>query len=220
MARIKDKEKAITLRLKGLSYSQIKKEMGLSKSTLSGWLKDYPLSENQIKELRDFNPQRIEKCRNTKAQKVKDRHESVYSKVSEDIGVLSEREIFISGLFLYWGEGSKSEKTTTGLSNTDPAMLKFFIKWLTLVNVTKKALHVTLQLYTDMDIEKEIDFWSKELKLPRKLFKRPYIKASTLAGLTYKRGFGHGTCNIRVFNRDLAEYVHMAMKRFSVMDFQ
>lgn len=220
MARPKDKEQAIKLRLQGLSYSQIKTKMGLNKSTLSGWLREYPLSNEQIKQLRDFNPQRIEKCRNTKAQKVKGRHESVYSKVTSDIGVLSDREIFVSGFFLYWGEGSKSEKTTTGLSNTDPAMVRFFIKWIKLLNVDNKKLHVTLQLYTDMDIEKEIDFWSHELKLPKELFKKPYIKESTLAGLTYKRGFGHGTCNIRIFNRDLAEYVHMAMKRLSVMDFQ
>jgi hypothetical protein len=220
MARIKEKEKAIKLRLDGLSYSQIKEEMGLSKSTLSGWLKNYPLSDSQIKKLRDLNPRRIEKCRNTKAQKVRDRHNNVYNKASVDIGLLSEREIFIAGLFLYWGEGSKSERTTTGLSNTDPSMLRFFIKWLKIVNLENKALHVTLQLYTDMNIEKEINFWSKELNLPKNLFKKPYIKESTLAGLSYKRGFGHGTCNIRVFNRDLAEYVHMAMKRLSVMDFQ
>lgn len=219
MARPRDKEQAIKLRLQGLSYSQIKTEMGLHKSTLSGWLKDYPLSSEQIKKLRDFSPQRIEKCRNTKAKKVKDRHESVYSKVSSDIGMLSERELFIAGFFLYWGEGSKSEKTTTGLSNTDPAMVRFFIKWIKLLNVDNKKLHVTLQLYTDMNVEKEIDFWSKELKLSRELFKKPYVKESTLAGLTYKRGFGHGTCNIRIFDRDLAEYVHMAMKRLSVMDF-
>ncbi len=220
MARPQDKEQAIKLRLQGLSYSQIKAEMGLHKSTLSGWLREYPLSNEQIKMLRDFSPQRIEKCRNTKAKKVKDRHDSVYSKVISDIGMLSKRDIFIAGFFLYWGEGSKSEKATTGLSNTDPAMVRFFIKWIQLLNVDNKKLHVTLQLYTDMDIEKEIIFWSKELALSKELFRKPYVKKSTLAGLTYKRGFGHGTCNIRIFNRDLAEYVHMAMKRLSVMDFQ
>ncbi|MCX6703684.1 MAG: helix-turn-helix domain containing protein [Candidatus Zambryskibacteria bacterium] len=220
MARPKDREKALKLRFKGLSYSQIKSEMGLSKSTLSGWLKDYPLSDEQIKKLRDFSPQRIEKCRNTKAQKVKNRLEEVYNKITLDIGVLSEREIFIAGLFLYWGEGSKSERVTTGLSNTDPAMLRFFIKWVKILNVEDKKLHATLQLYTDMNVENEIKFWSKELGLAKNLFKKPYIKESTLAGLTYKRGFGHGTCNLRIFNRDLAEYVHMAMKRLSLMDFR
>lgn len=219
MARPKDREKAIKLRLQGLSYSQIKSEMGLNKSTLSGWLKNYPLSNEQIIKLRDLNPQRIEKCRNTKAKKVEDRLKNVYKKVSLDISELNKRDIFIAGMFLYWGEGSKSERFTTALSNTDPAVLRFFIKWLKLFNIDNEKLHITLQLYSDMNIKKEIKFWSEELKLPVHLFKKPYVKASTLAGLTYKRGFGHGTCNIRIFNRDLAEYVHMGMKRISIMDF-
>ena len=219
MARPKDKEKAIKLRLQGLSYSQIKSEMGLNKSTLSGWLRKYPLSDEQIKKLRDLNPQRIERCRNTKANKVKNRLENVYSKVSADISVFSNRDLFIAGLFLYWGEGSKSERSTTALSNTDPAMLRFFLKWLRLFNINDDKLHITLQLYSDMDINKEIKFWAEQLKLPKNLFKKPYIKTSTLSGLTYKRGFGHGTCNIRIFNRDLAEYVHMGMKKISTMDF-
>jgi len=220
MARPKDKEEAIDLRLQGLSYSQIRSKVKVSKSTLSLWLEKYPLSQEKIRELRDLNPQRIEKCRNTKAQKVKDRLESVYGKVVVDIGKLTERELLIAGLFLYWGEGSKSEKTTTGLSNTDPAMLRVFVRWIKLLNIHNKKLHITLQLYIDMNIDNEILYWSKQLGLPKSLFKKPYVKKSTLAGLTYKRGFGHGTCNIRIFNRDMAEYVHMAMKHLSVMNFQ
>ena len=212
MARIKDKEKAIKLRLEGFSYSQIKSEMNLSKSTLSNWLSNYPLSPEKIRELRDLNPRRIENCRNTKAKKVSERLDKVYTKAASDILVLNKRELFVAGLFLYWGEGSKSERTTTGLSNTDPAMLRFFLKWLYLMGVSQKKLNIVLQLYVDMDVNKEINFWSKELDLPRNLFKRCYIKGSTLSGLTYKRGFGHGTCNIRVYNRDLAEYVHASMK--------
>ncbi len=218
MAKIQEKEKAIKLRLKGLSYSQIKIMMGLSKSTLSNWLSKYPLSPEKINELRGSSPQRIEKCRNTKARKVQERLDAVYKKVSNDIGELTERELFIAGVYLYWGEGSKSEKTTTGLSNTDPGMLRFFLKWLRFQHVDIKKLCITLQLYVDMDIKKEIKYWSEQLGLPVAIFRKPYVKKSTLAGLTYKRGFGHGTCNIRLYNRDLAEYVHMAMKRIATMN--
>ncbi len=42
MARYEDKKKAISLRKKGYSYNKIKEELGVSKSTLSSWLKDYP----------------------------------------------------------------------------------------------------------------------------------------------------------------------------------
>jgi len=69
MARRLDKEKAIKLRLEGQSYSQIKAELGVSKSTLSGWLGDYPLSSERINELRAHSFKRIERYRNTMQRK-------------------------------------------------------------------------------------------------------------------------------------------------------
>jgi len=218
MARRKDKEKAIKLRLKGLSYSQIKDKMSLSKSTLSNWLSPYPLPEERIRELRDWNPRKIERCRNTKAENRQKRLEKVYGNVSKKIARLNNRDLFIAGIFLYWGEGSKSEKTTTGLSNTDPSMLIFFLKWLRSMKVDLKKVTVTLHLYSDMNCQKEINFWKKTLELPPICFKKSYIKKSKLSGLTYKNGFGHGTCNIRFYNRDLAEYVHMAMKYLATVN--
>jgi len=218
MARRKDKKKAIRLRLKGFSYSQIKDKMGLSKSTLSNWLSSYPLPEERIRELRDWNPRKIERCRNTKAENRQKRLEKVYGNVSKKIARLNNRDLFIAGIFLYWGEGSKSEKTTTGLSNTDPSMLIFFLKWLRSMKVDLKKVTVTLHLYSDMNCQKEINFWKKTLALPSSCFKKSYVKKSKLSGLTYKNGFGHGTCNIRFYNRDLAEYVHMAMKYLATVN--
>lgn len=52
MARRIDKNKAIKMRESGMSYSQIKAELGVSKSTLSLWLRDLPLSDERIRELR------------------------------------------------------------------------------------------------------------------------------------------------------------------------
>lgn len=213
MARIKDKSKAIELRKKGMSYSQIKAELGISKSTLSGWLNDMPLSKNRIKQLRDFNPMRIERCRNTKMKKRNGRLDSVYQKALIDIGKLSKRDLFLAGLFLYWGEGSKTSKYCTALTNTDPVMVKFFIKWITTCfDIKKSDLDILLHLYEDMNIESATKFWSKELGISLNQFKKPYIKESKLSGLSYKNGFGKGTCNVRISGRDLAEYVSQSLK--------
>lgn len=214
MARRKDKEKAIQLRLKGMSYSQIKQQLGLSKSTLSGWLSDYPLSPERIKELRDINPRRIENFRNTMRKKREERLSKVYERVKKDISKLNKREIFLCGLFLYWGEGYKTAVTTTAVANTDPAVLKFFIKWLKTIHAPFDKIKVKIHLYKDMDKDEIVRYWSKELKLPTKCFTQIYIKKSKLSGLNYKNGFGKGTCNVMIHNRDLNEYVIMAMKYF------
>ncbi|PCI28580.1 hypothetical protein COB55_03740 [Candidatus Wolfebacteria bacterium] len=211
MALRKEKEKALKLRKKGMSYSQIKDKLGISKSTLSYWLADYPLSEERIRELRDFNPRRIERCRNTKARKKEDRLRGVYKRVKSEIGKLSKREIMLSGLFLYWGEGFKTNYTTTGIANTDPAMIRFYLLWLKSIDAPLNKIVVKIQIYSDMDKEEAISFWKNELKLPNSCFGQIYIKKSKLSGLSYKNGFGRGTCNVMIYQRDLKEAVNASL---------
>ena len=55
----------------------IKEELGISKSTLSGWLKDLPLSDKRISELQSNSQIRIEKSRITKQKKKDGRYPKI-----------------------------------------------------------------------------------------------------------------------------------------------
>jgi hypothetical protein len=208
----KEKEIAIKMRLKGMSYSQIKSKLKVSKSTLSLWLEKYPLSEKRIRELRDWNPRRIENCRNTKLRKRQEMLDGVYKSMAKEIGVLSSRDLFIAGLFLYWGEGTKASRNLVAFTNTDPSMLKLFIKWLNLMGVSINLLKVKLHLYVDMDIKKKTEFWVNELGIPKANFTKPYIKDSKFTSLTYKSGFGHGTCIVYYPNSILYNKIITSIK--------
>jgi len=222
MALRKKKSEAIRLRKEGASYSQIKEKLKVSKSSLSLWLHDMPLPEKRLRELRDWNVVRIERFRDTMRQKRESRWKEVRKRAAKDIGTLSERELLIAGLFLYWGEGGKTMLTCTSVSNTDPSMLRFFIHWLQAFGVSKDRLRVHVHLYTDMDIKTELSYWSKALDLPLVSFTKPYIKSSSRIGLSYKQKFTHGTCNVLYHNRDVSEYVLMALdyirSEFAVKD--
>jgi hypothetical protein len=216
MARILDREKAIQLRLKDKSYSQIKAELGISKSTLSGWLKNHPLSEERIRELRDRNSQRIEKFRETMRKKHQVRLETVYKEQKRILLPLTKRELFIAGLFLYWGEGSKSSMTELIFANTNPQMCKFYICWLTKnLNVPRKKVRIRLQLYSDMDVKKEMGYWSNILRIPIIQFRKPQIKLTSSKRINYKGTFGHGTCDIIVGSVLFGEQVFMGLKAIS-----
>lgn len=190
------KEKALKLRKKGASYSDIKSSLGVSKSTLSLWLRDMPLSEKRIKELRDNNPKRIERYINTMSEKRKDKLDKAYLLAKSKVGVISGRDLFIGGIFLYMGEGSKTTKGTTALTNTNPAILKIFVKWLYLHDVNKEKIKIQLHLYKDMNIKKQIKYWSKTLSIPESQFRKPHIKETTVKSITYRGGFGQGTCTV------------------------
>jgi len=216
MARFQDKEKALALRKKEMSYSQIKSILGISKSTLSGWLKDYPLSKERVNELRGKNEKRIERYRETRKCTKDKRLKQFYLEEKVKIFPLTKRDFFIAGLFLYWGEGSKTISKTVCVSNTDPSVVSFFIDWvINHLNSPKEKIHILLHLYNDMDINKEINFWSKTLNVPKNQFSKPYIKQTSIKSINYKGMFGHGTCNVRVYDARLSEKILMGIKAIS-----
>lgn len=216
MARFKDHQKALFLRKQGKSYSQIKKILGISKGTLSCWLKDYPLSKQRIKELRDDNEQRIEKFRETMRKKKERKLLKVYEEQKKIIFPFTKRDFFIASLFLYWGEGGKTRFNDISISNTDPSVLKFFINSLIKnFKISKKQLKISLHLYEDMNIEKEMKFWSQCLNIPISQFYKPYIKKTNKSNINHKGGFGHGTCNVQLNGTIFADKTLMGLKAIS-----
>ncbi|MCK5021758.1 MAG: helix-turn-helix domain-containing protein [Candidatus Pacebacteria bacterium] len=214
MVKRKEKILAIKLRKEGKSYSQIQGIVKVSKGTLSDWLKNYPLSRERLIKLRDKNPKRIENYRNTCQKRRGKILKEVYNKVKKDIGKFSKRDLFIAGLFMYWGEGTKTFNTATSISNTDPAVLKLFIKWLNDFGIDKKSLRIKLHLYSDMNIKKETKFWVDELSIPISQFRNPYIKKNEFKDITYRKGkFGHGTCNVLFYNRQFNDYILTGLVR-------
>jgi predicted transcriptional regulator len=169
MSNLELREKALILRKKEFSYSQIKSELGISKSTLSYWLRDYPLSRKRIDELRNKNARRIEKFRQSMFEKRKNRLELIYKQAKLTILPLTKKELLLAGLCLYWGDGTKVDWSKVALTNSDPNVLRFFVYWLKRVcDIDKKDLKIRLQLYCDMNIKKEILFWSEILSIPFK----------------------------------------------------
>lgn len=218
MAKIAIRAEAIKLRLKGYTYSQIKRELNLEKSTLSGWLRNLSLSQEQLNLLaknRSISEDvRVERFRETARSKRILKLTKILNKQKKKLLPLSRRELFIAGVFLYWGEGNK-QRGKVAISNTDPRVIKFALYWMNkILKIPKSKISILLHLYSDMDIQEETVFWSLALDIPIEQFKPPYIKKTTREGLSYK-GFGHGTCNLICFDAALAEEIAMSIKAIS-----
>lgn len=215
MSRIKDRQVAIDLRKQGKTYSEIRKELNISKSTLSDWLSKLPLTSEQFEQLEKSKKNNrvlgIEKIRLTKQKKREERIKAVYENQKVYWGKLSRRELELAGIFLYWGEGNKRLNGSVSLNNTDPKVMKFTLYWfLNGLLVPQEKIKVDLHLYSDMKIKEEISFWCKELNLPLSQFRKPYIKKSKRIDIDQK-GFGHGTCALVVNDVRLKEKVMMSI---------
>ena len=213
MARPLERERALQLRREGKSYREIKGVIKVSKSTLSYWLKGMPLSKERMRELRDWNELRIEKYRETRRKKRETLLQEIYKREKNVFLPLSARDVLIAGLFLYWGEGGKTTLFSPCLSNTSPAVIKAFLFWLMkTLGVKRGKIKIKLHLYADMNAKKETAFWSGALDIPTSQFGKPYIKESKFAFLSYKKSFGHGTCNAWINDAILGKKIMMGIK--------
>jgi len=215
MAKLLERRKVVELRKQGKSYSEIKKIVSVSKSSLSLWLENVPLTNEQILGLKRKKERAVERFIKSMKLKRENRLNGFYKIQTKKWIPLSTREKFIAGLFLYWGEGSKKSFNNINITNTDPAVIKFSLYWIeNCLLIPKNRIFIKLHLYKDMDIQKETDFWIKELGVNKEQFKRPYIKDTFKKDIDQK-GFGHGTCGVWAYKTKIKENILMAIKAIS-----
>ncbi len=213
MARIADRRKAIKLRLAGNSYSYIKGQLKVGKGTLSQWLNNIELSNKQIEKIRnDSLARRIESYIRTTRLRREKIFETIYSDQKNKLLPLNNRDLLVAGLFLYLGEGAKSNRSRIQITNTDPSIIKFSIFWMTkILNIEIKKLRVQLHLYNNMDIENELNFWQNITRLKKEQFIKPYIKTTSSLKIDHP-SFGHGTCNLYACDTKLKHNILAGIK--------
>lgn len=182
-SKIQEKEKAIQLREKGLSYREILAQIPVAKSSLSLWLKDvtllpghaYRITEKRLASARRGALKKKEK-RIALTKEIKD-------KARVEIGKLSERELWLIGIALYWAEGSKEKEYRPGsrtvFYNSDPFMINVYLKWLLkIVRVDRESIVIEVVLHENNRhrIKEVVDHWIKSTGFPKEFFERIYFK--------------------------------------------
>lgn len=165
-----------------MSVKQIALDLQVSKSTASTWVRDIILTIEQLEALRLSSLVGAERGRLKSALLQKERWNSQQLEHrnfgKEIIGSLSDREILIAGLALYWGEGSKKDRKVQ-FCNSDPQMIKFLLVWL------KRSFAIDLHEVrcwvgvNEIHREREQvikEFWSKMVGIPLSQFRNTSFK--------------------------------------------
>jgi hypothetical protein len=205
--RAKDdlRETAIAMRKEGRSYREIGEVVGVSKGTLSLWLRDVPLTEDQQRALTVRGPEATSARHAENRALAARRRASVRSHAREQVAGLSESELFVAGVVAYWAEGSKNKPWRHGQSvqfmNSDPAMIRLFLAWLRLVGVSSDRLVFRLHIHESAAASDAIGFWSQVVEAPESQFGNPTIKRHK--PLTVRKNVGpdyHGCLVVYVRN--------------------
>lgn len=193
--KYQEKIKAIELRKQGKSYKEIRKEIKVTKSTLSLWLRDVVLTKKQQESLYALKMQGVYKQAKRKQQERINRTKQIFLEAKNEIFELSQNKFFLCGLMLYWAEGDKTEKSSVKFSNSDPSMIVLMVKWfMTICKVPKEKMRICLHIHELHDQEEIEYYWSTITKIPLNQFYKTQIKPTSLGHR--KKMLYNGTCAI------------------------
>ncbi len=173
--------KARALREQGLDYEQIVAELGVSKSSVSLWVRDMPLPENLSYE--ECRKRSMEGVRQYWAAErpVRDAiRQAVRTAAAREIGNLTDREVLIAGAIAYWCEGTKNKPYNRidriAFINSDPALIRFFMRFLAVAGIGRDRLICRLYIHESADVDSAQRFWLDVTGLEPAQFGRPTIK--------------------------------------------
>lgn len=133
MAKSLQMMQARKLRAQGVSVRDIAQKLQVSKSTASLWVRDIILSLEQLEKLRHQKIMGGEKGRILGSLKQKqDRLLRIQKGINKGkliFPTITDRELLIAGIALYWAEGTKKKREVT-FCNSDPKLVEFMIRWL------------------------------------------------------------------------------------------
>lgn len=165
--KLGDQAAARDRRAEGWTLADIAADLGVSKSSVSLWVRDVEFEPRTRARARRREPNALQQ---RKAAEI----EQLLAEGRERIGRLSDRDLLIAGTALYAGEGSKNDRDLR-FSNSDPRMVALFCAWLRrFFDVDESRLRVRLYLHEGLDVDAAVAFWSALTAIPAHQFGRVY----------------------------------------------
>ncbi|MEK7174321.1 MAG: helix-turn-helix domain-containing protein [Patescibacteria group bacterium] len=194
-----ERPRALLLRQKGRSYSEISKSLSVPKSTVADWLGKIPWSinvkEHLTQEARELQRVRIRTMNAVRGERLARLYAEAAEEARREFSALKRSPLFITGISLYWGEGDKASKHLVRLGNTDPIMMGIFVDFLKMTcNIPQSKIRAYILLYPDLDPKKCLSLWVRSSGLSRKNFNKSII----IQGRHKSRRVPYGVCSVTV----------------------
>ena len=156
--------KARDLRLRGLDYEEIVARLGVSKSSVSLWVRDLPRPPRVAPdECARRTSEGMRRYWTAERRVLAERRAAASAAAAADIGGLTDREILIAGAIAYWCEGAKNKPHRRAdrvtFANSDPELISFFLLFLDVADIPRSDLAFQLQIHETADVASAERFW-------------------------------------------------------------
>jgi hypothetical protein len=195
---------------------EIERRLGVSRSSVSLWVREIELTDHQREELE------------AKAAPARTRGRRVYyrarRRIFQDEGRAVARKgepLHAAGCMLFWAEGSR-HRNKVQFTNSDPAMVEFFMSFLRrYFPMPNEAVRVACNLFADHEErQRQIeDFWLATIGVPRSCMTQtmvnrysPYSKRTRLNRLPY------GTVRLTVHRTQVVQHIYGAIQEYGGFD--
>lgn len=198
--KYKEKQQAIVLRKKGFSLCEIAEKLGVAKSSVSGWVRGVVLDSKIQKKLhkRSFSRDAIEKRRTSRLLGEKQKRIQIILGAEKEIKKITKKDLRIIGTALYWAEGGKRRAGSARVSNSDPYLILFMMRFFReICEVPEKKFRGQIHTHSHLNVRKSECYWSELTGIPVSQFYKTYAKPSK-ASLHKKDTLPYGTFDINV----------------------
>jgi len=175
------KNKISKLRSQGVTYSELRKNFGIPKSTLSNWLgekyKGIFDRKAQLKHLAKVRPAALAAVQ----KRIGDENQKIKEKVKKEFPTYPINHLGLQKSILatlYWAEGSKYNKVSgLGFANTDPKIINLFVNLLRrCFDINENRIRIRLHIHYYHKIKTCKKFWSRITNVPIKQFRHTLVK--------------------------------------------
>lgn len=173
-----------------LSSREISSRLGFSESKVNYWISKYKIPKRSISD-------------------------AVYTRLNPEgdpffaAKTISKDDAFLLGLGLglFWGEGNKKDPVSVRLGNSDPDLIKIFLRFLEdRFQIKKHRLRFGLQVFSDMDYTTAEEFWIRYLNVDASQFYKTVVTVSGKVG-SYREKTKYGVLTLYFHNKKLRDLI-------------
>jgi hypothetical protein len=191
--------RARALREEGRDYDEIAARLGVSKSSVSLWVRDLPTPARlSYEECRKRSVQGTQKYWAVERPARAAARAPTRNAAAAEIGELTDREVLLIGAIAYWCEGTKSKPyrrhECVVFVNSDPALVLLFLRFAATAGCVPSQFVFRVHIHENADIEAAQRFWLRTTGASPDQFRTPTLKRHNPKTMRKKVGAEYYGC--------------------------
>jgi transcriptional regulator with XRE-family HTH domain len=200
------------LRTQGMDYEEIAEALGISKGSVSLWVRDLPTPARlSYAECRKRSAEGVRRYWAAERPVREARRAAAREAAAAQIGELTDRELLIAGSIAYWREGAKSKPhrrdDRVAFINSDPSLIRFFLRFLDTAGTPRTDLVFRVFIHEKADVESAQQFWLEVTGAAVHQFLTPTLKRHNPKTIRKNVGENYHGC-LRIDVRRSADLYH------------